>query len=192
MVDRAAAACALADFLRALGHDPSQDPELASTPARVTAAFADELLAGYAVDIGDLIRSGTCARTGRVADDPVTVQGIHVTTICPHHLLPAHGAATVTYLPGDAFLGIGVIARLVDALARRLTLQEAVARNVVDALMDSAGARGAYCRIELTHTCLTCRGARQTNARVVVTARAGALAGSGNPIRLEPEGPPLP
>ena len=45
-MDRAAAERAIADFLRALGRDPSQDPELRETPKRVAEAFADELLVG--------------------------------------------------------------------------------------------------------------------------------------------------
>ncbi len=176
MIDRDAAREAMAAFLRALGHDPLDHPDLHGTPERVTAAFADELLAGYATDPAALLRAGACATQRPAPDDLVTVEGIQVTTVCPHHLLPAFGAATVAYLPGAACLGVGVIARLVDACARRLILQEVLARTVVDALMVHAGARGAYCRVELLHTCLSCRGAREPNARVTVTARAGALA----------------
>jgi GTP cyclohydrolase I len=178
MIDRAAAEQAIAAFLRALGHDPTTDPELRDTPARVTAAFADELLSGYLVDPAELVRQGTCATEAGVAGDLVTVRGLFVATTCPHHLLPAVGTATVAYLPGACCLGVGTIARLVDAFARRLTLQETVARAVVDALMQLAGARGAYCHLDLVHTCLTCRGAREPNARVGVTARAGELEGA--------------
>jgi len=186
MIDRVAAREAMAAFLRALGHDPANRLDLRDTPDRVTTSFADELLAGYAVDLAELVRQGACPLPGPAAADLVTVSGIQVVTVCPHHLLPGLGTATVAYFPGESCLGIGVIARLVNACARRLILQETLARTVVDTLMSHAGARGAYCRVELMHTCLTCRGAREANARVTVTARAGALATPGPDPEDEP------
>jgi GTP cyclohydrolase I len=97
--------------------------------------------------------------------------------VCPHHLLPALGVAHVVYLPGASLLGIGTITALVDAFARRLTLQEAIGENVVTALMQHAGARGAYCELSLEHSCLRARGERQAEALVRSSARAGTLAG---------------
>ena len=86
--DRQAAARAIEDFLRAIGRDPKRDPNLAGTGARVTDAFVDELCDGYAVDIEALFAES--AIDG--ASDVVSVRDIAVTTMCPHHLLPAKGA----------------------------------------------------------------------------------------------------
>lgn len=180
-VDRAAAERAIRDFLVALGHDPSRSEELSSTPARVTEAFENDLLAGQPVDVGALVRGESSPVGEHGPRGLVMVQRIRVATICPHHLLPGLGHATAAYLPGDRLVGIGTIARVVDAYARRLTLQEAIGENVVRALVEHAGALGAYCRIELQHSCLSARGARESEARVVTIARAGAHieAGSG-------------
>jgi GTP cyclohydrolase I len=176
-VDRAAAARAIRDFLKALGFDPEQHAELAETPERVTEAFADDLLSGQRVDITELLRKGSCQAPPSTKSGAVAVSEISVATVCPHHLLPALGVAHVVYLPGAWLLGIGTITALVDAFARRLTLQEAIAENVVAALMQQAGARGAYCELLLEHSCLRARGERQTTALVRSSARAGALAG---------------
>jgi len=174
-VDREAAKGAIADFLRALGRDPSVEPELEKTPERVVAAYADELLSGYDVDVDRLIAEG--ASTEPVsASGIVAVRGIRLATVCPHHLLPALGSATVAYAPGGLVLGLGTLARLVEAFARRLTLQERIGDSVVGALMSKAGAQGAYCEIELVHGCLSARGPCQTQARAVTVARAGSLA----------------
>jgi len=172
-VDRAAAARAIADFLNALGFDPAAHPDLADTPARVSEAFADELLSGHAVDVRELIRKGSCEAPAFAKSGPVALRGIAVATICPHHLLPALGHANLVYLPGATLLGIGTLTSLVDAFARRLTLQEAIGQNVVDALVEHAGARGAYCELSLSHSCLRARGERQTTAVVRSSARAG-------------------
>ncbi len=176
-VDRAAAARAIGDFLRALGVDPATHAELADTPERVTEAFADDLLRGEGADLGRLVRAGACAAPLTSKGGPVSVSEIAVATICPHHLLPALGVAHVVYLPGQSLLGIGTITALVDACARRLTLQEAIGERVVAALMDHAGARGAYCELVLEHACLRARGERQASAVVRSSARAGELAG---------------
>ena len=172
-MDRAAAERAIADFLRALGRDPSQDPELRETPKRVAEAFADELLVGYATDLELLLREGSPAPR-----DPagiVVVRDIAVATVCPHHLLSSLGHAIVAYRPGQRVLGLGTIARLVDACSRRLALQERIGEMVVDSLVRQGGARGAFCRITLRHSCLSARGARQADATVSTLASAGDL-----------------
>jgi GTP cyclohydrolase I len=179
-LDRAAAERAIADFLRALGHPTDAEPELAATPERVVEAFTRDLLAGSEVDISALLTSGAVPASAASADGLVVVRDIDVVTVCPHHLLPAQGTATVAYWPGTKVLGLGTLAHLVNALSRRLTLQERIGREVVDALVRDGGARGAFCRLSLTHSCLTARGARQSQATVHTTATAGALS--------EPEG----
>jgi len=178
-VDRAAAARAIGDFLKALGFDPAEHADLADTPARVTEAFTEDLLRGHGVDVPQLIRSGSCEAPPAAKSGPVAVTRIAVASTCPHHLLPALGYANVVYLPGAALLGIGTLAALVDAFARRLTLQEAIAQRVVEALVEHAGARGAYCELELEHACLRVRGERQTTAVVRSSARAGAFSDPG-------------
>ncbi len=186
-VDKQKAEQAIAAFLRALGHDPAVTPELSRTPALVTEAFERELLAGYSIDVPALL----AAESGKLRpEDPrgaVVLRNVQVATLCPHHLLPGLGTATVAYIPGDRVVGIGALARTVEAFARRLTLQETIGLAVVQALVDHAGARGAYCRLELSHACLSARGARQAEATLVTVARAGEpipdadLAGGGRP-----------
>jgi GTP cyclohydrolase I len=172
-IDRRAAERAIAEFLRALGHDTTSDPELAETPARVTEAFADELLSGYSVDLAELVRAGS---TAAKADSPVlALRDIDVATVCPHHLMPGIGRAQVVYRPGSLLLGLGTLARVVDACSRRLALQEAITNDVVQALLTHAGARGAYAELTLTHGCLSARGACQTRARATTFSLAGDL-----------------
>jgi len=176
-VDFDAAAHAIAAFLRALGYDPDTHPNLRETPERVARAYADELLRGAAVDVAELVRAGSEPRPESEPGGLVAVRGIEMATVCPHHLTPALGRATVAYIPGARLLGVGTVARLVDACARRLTMQESIGQQVVDALMQHAGAHGAYCRLVLVHGCLSARGTCQTRASVATVASAGELAG---------------
>jgi GTP cyclohydrolase I len=172
-MDRKRAERAVEEFLRALGHDPSTDPELAETPRRVAQAWSDELLTGYDVDVPGLFAEASPAK-GECR--LVVLDDIRVTTICPHHLLPAMGRARLAYRPGDRLLGLGTLSRLVDAMSRRLVLQESIAENVVDALVKHGGAQGAYCEITLRHGCLSARGGQEVDARVRTHAANGVLA----------------
>ena len=173
MIDRRAAARAIEDFLRALGHEP--EGELAGTGARVADAWADDLLEGEAIDAAALLREGALELDAE-GSGLVLVRDLAVTTMCPHHLLPAHGMATVAYLPGARVAGIGTIARVVDVLAHRLTLQERISDDVVALLVHELGARGALCRLALTHSCLIARGERKTGSIVETLAVAGTFA----------------
>ncbi len=136
----------------------------------MTEAFADDLLSGYQVDVPNLLATGSEAQEGLVV-----LRGIAVATVCPHHLLPSMGTATVAYVPGTRLFGLGTLAKLVDAFCRRLALQEEIGQNVVQALTEHGDARGAFCSLELAHACLAARGERRPEARVLTTARAGTL-----------------
>ncbi|MBK8999420.1 MAG: GTP cyclohydrolase I [Myxococcales bacterium] len=182
-MDKAAAERAIADFLRALGRDPRLEPELAETPKRVAEAFADELLTGYATDLSALLADGS--PTAKSSPGIVVVRHIAVATVCPHHLLSSLGHATVAYRPGKRVLGLGTIARLVDACARRLALQEQIGEQVVSSLVELGGARGAFCQITLRHSCLSARGSRQADATVRTQASAGDLADPASARELD-------
>jgi GTP cyclohydrolase I len=172
-VDRKQAARAIRAFLDALGIDVAHAPELSGTPERVVDAYERDFLAGYSVDVRALLADGASPIEPSLAAGPVLVDDIALSTMCPHHLLPAIGRARVAYLPGSQIVGIGTVARLVDAFARRLVLQEKIGNDVVTSLCEHAGARGAVCHLELLHSCLAARGARQPHARVVTIASAG-------------------
>jgi GTP cyclohydrolase I len=176
MVDRRAAARAIEDFLRALGHVPEGDLE--GTGERVADAWADDLLEGESIDAGAVLREGSIAvgTAHGMRSGLVVVRDLAVTTVCPHHLLPAQGTGLIAYLPGDRLAGIGTLAHVLDALARRLTLQERIGAEVVTLLAKELGARGALCRLALTHSCLVARGERKPGAVVETIAVAGTFA----------------
>jgi len=64
---------------------------------------------------------------------------------------------------------------VVDALSRRLQLQERLTRQVTTAVMEGLAPLGVACRMEAEHLCMTVRGARKRGARVVTTAYEGAF-----------------
>ena len=168
---------AVAEFLDALGlpAEARGAPDLEGTPQRVAEAWREDLLDGYRRDPAEILREAMPA-AGR---DLVAVTGIDLHSVCPHHLLPSRGLAHVAYVPGGRVVGFGQLARLVDALAHRLVLQEELARQVVEALQRHLGARGAACVLEAEQMCLSVRGERRPRARAHAQAFGGVLARDG-------------
>lgn len=163
------AARAIDEFLDALGVDRTADPELARTGERVAEAFANDLLAGYALDPVAILSE----RMPHTGSRLVAVTSIQTVIMCPHHLLPASGLVHVGYLPSRDVVGLGAIARLVQCFGQRLVLQETLGQQIADALVTVLGADGAMCVARLSPTCLTARGERKHGAEVVTVATAG-------------------
>jgi GTP cyclohydrolase I len=171
------------ELLRGLGHDPDGEPALEGVGLRVAEAWARDLLAGETIDVERVLREGSVP-AAPTEKGVVALRSLSTVTVCPHHLMPAVGEATVIYLPGDRIAGLGAIARVVDGFARRLVLQEEVGEQVARALVETLGARGALCRLSMLHTCLVARGERKHEARVDTVALAGSLTRPGGDREL--------
>jgi len=169
VVDRDAAAAAIESFLRAIGHEPTG--ELANTPALVAQAWCEDLLSGQGTDPVGVLRESTAPID--TTEGPVMLRNIAAATMCPHHLMPAHGRADVAYLPGQRVAGLGAVARAVRAVCHRLVLQESACNQIAAALVGGLEARASACRLRLTHTCLVARGERESGAVVETIAFAG-------------------
>lgn len=175
--DRIEAARAIDAFLRAIGRDPEKEPELAGTGDRVAAAYLEDLAAGYDADPTKILAQDAIAgKTGIVV-----ARSLPVATTCPHHLMQAWGEATVAFAPKEKIVGIGAIARALDACAHRLVLQERIGEEITDAIQRALGSEWAACRISLEHGCMVARGERAHHAKVETIA----VAGEGDRSRIE-------
>jgi GTP cyclohydrolase I len=164
---------AVADFLRAAGLDP-KDPNLRETPARVTEAWADEFLEGYAQTAARALadRFPVSKKSER---ELVVVTNLQFRSMCPHHLMPYSGVAHVAYVPGREVVGFGRLSALIDVFAHRLVLQEELARQIAVALQDELGSQGAACLIRAEQTCFRLRGEEQHKAVTFSEAYEGVL-----------------
>lgn len=170
-IDRTAAANAIDAFLRAIGRDPAREPDLVGTGARVADAYIDELCSGYAIDPRALLEASAIAGNG--AGGLVVVRDVPITTMCPHHLLPASGSATIAMHTRERLVGLGTLASLVEAHARRLTLQEHIGEAVVADIEAILAPVWVGCRLVLSHGCMVARGERAVGANVETVALRG-------------------
>jgi len=164
--DLPAAERAALELLRAIGADVDS-PDLLETPRRVAASYA-ELLTPAEFD-ATLFPNDGCY------DEFVVVRDIQFHTLCMHHLLPFHGCAHVAYLPGETIIGISKLARVVEAFARDLQLQERLTVQIADWLEQELAPRGVGVVLSAEHMCMTIRGVQKPGARTVTSAVRGLL-----------------
>jgi len=161
---------AVADLLRACGVVP-EGTHTGMTPRRVRELWEKRLLGGYAIDPAAVLGKGFAD----TRQDMVTIRGIAIHGVCPHHLVPFRGVAHVAYIPGGRLHGFGRIARLVDAIGHRFTYQEWMTRDIAEALVTHGEARGAACVIEAEQLCLLLGEDRRGDERVRTQAFAGCF-----------------
>lgn len=161
-------------LLQAVGEDPERDG-LQDTPLRV-AKMWEERLTGYDVNVADLLRTFSHDGTSTL----VIEKDIPFYSTCEHHLLPFHGQAHVGYLPKEGKVaGLSKLARVVDAFAKRLQMQERMTEQIADALVDHLSP-DVMVVVEAEHLCMTMRGVQKPGALTVTSAVRGQLKESIN------------
>lgn len=168
---RVAVERAIESLLDACGLDRTHK-DLTGTAARVARVWTQEFLSGFDTDPAQILGDPV---EGEAETALVIVRGLPYHGLCPHHLLPYSGTATVGYLPAGKLAGFGRLGDLVSCFTRRLTLQERAGNDVVDALMLHLGARGAGCVMRGRHTCLSIPDNKHA-AEVVTVSTRGELA----------------
>ena len=160
---------AVKELLIAIGEDPDREG-LQATPRRVAAMY-EELFAGLEEDPAKHLTLTFAADH----DEMVMVRDIPFASLCEHHLVPFMGKAHVAYIPGDdgRITGLSKLARLVDAFAKRLQVQERMTSQIADTLMKTLAPRGALVVVEAEHLCMSMRGVRKPGTLTVTSALRG-------------------
>jgi len=169
---REEAEAAVRTLLAWAGDDPRREG-LLETPGRVARAYG-EFFAGYGEDAGAIL-SKTFKEVGGY-DDIVLVKDIPFSSHCEHHMVPFVGKAHIAYLPHDGVVGLSKLARLVDVFARRLQTQENMTAQIIDAINEHLGPRGAAVMLEAEHMCMSMRGVRAHGASTVTHRFTGVFA----------------
>jgi len=103
----------------------------------------------------------------------VLLKDIRFESHCEHHLAPIIGKAHVAYLPHGRVVGISKLARVVDAYAKRLQVQEKMTAQIADCIEDVLQPRGVAVVIEAAHQCMTTRGVHRPGVTLVTSRMTG-------------------
>lgn len=166
---KAEAEDAVRTLLRWAGDDPEREG-LLDTPGRVTRAYRD-WFRGYEEDPAAMLQRTFEEVEGY--DEMVTLKGIRFESYCEHHLAPIIGVAHVAYLPTDRVVGISKLARLVDAFAKRLQVQEKMTAQIANTLQEVLKPAGVAVVLEGEHHCMSTRGVHKPGVTMVTSTMLG-------------------
>ena len=160
---------AVETLIRWAGDDPLREG-LRGTPERVANAF-DEFFEGYAIDPLDLLERTFEEVEGY--DEMVLLRDIRFESHCEHHMAPIIGRAHVAYMPDNRVVGISKLARVVEAYARRLQIQEKMTAQIANTVNEVLNPKGVAVVIEATHHCMTTRGVHKPGTSMVTSRMLG-------------------
>ena len=140
-------------ILELLGEDVNREG-LQRTPIRVAKSI-QFLTHGNHID-----PKGILSATKFKEDYPqmVLVKDIDLYSMCEHHMIPFYGKAHVAYIPNGYITGLSKIARVVEAYARRLQVQERLTMQIRDCIQETLNPLGVAVVIEAAHMCMQMRG----------------------------------
>jgi GTP cyclohydrolase I len=168
---RAEAEEAVRTLIRWAGDDPAREG-LIGTPDRVVRSY-EEFFAGYTVDPVEILKRTFEETDGY--DEMVVLRDIRLESYCEHHMVPIIGKAHVAYLPRRRVVGISKLARLVDAYAKRLQIQEKMTAQIANTIDEVLQPEGVAVVIEAQHQCMTTRGVHKTGVTMVTSRMLGAF-----------------
>lgn len=158
------------EILRLLGEDPSREGLLRS-PERIARAMLF-FTNGYDLDPEEILRSALFHEDYK---QMVVVKNIELYSLCEHHMVPFVGKAHVAYIPNGTIVGLSKIARIVDAYARRLQVQERLTRQIKDCIQNTLNPLGVAVVIEAQHMCMSMRGVQKQNSVTTTSDFTGAF-----------------
>ena len=168
-VDRDRVERLVGELLEAMGEDPDREG-LRATPQRVASMY-EELFAGIDDDPERYLTVTFAADH----DEMVMVRDIPFASLCEHHLIPFIGKVHVGYIPGadGRVTGLSKLARLVDAYARRLQVQERMTTQIADTMEKVLVPLGVLVVVEAEHLCMSMRGVKKPGTLTITSAVRG-------------------
>jgi GTP cyclohydrolase I len=152
-----------------VGEDPNREG-LRGTPGRVARAWED-WCSGYKEDPVEFLRRTFEEVDGY--DEMIVLRDIQFESHCEHHMAPIIGRVHVGYIPDRKVVGISKLARVVEAFARRLQVQESLTAQIAHCIQDVLRPKGVAVIVEGEHQCMTTRGVRKHGVSMITSQLLG-------------------
>jgi len=162
---------AIRTIIRFTGEDPERDG-LKDTPSRVAKAY-EEYFKGYDQDPDAILKKTFEEIEGY--DEMIVLRGIRFESHCEHHMAPIVGQAWVGYIPNGRVVGISKLARVVDAYAKRLQIQEKMTAQIANTIERVLQPAGVAVVIKAQHHCMTTRGVHKPDTDMVTSRMLGVF-----------------
>lgn len=160
------------EILKLIGENVEREG-LLETPARVTRMY-EEIFGGYEVDPREVLG----VTFDEHHEELVIVKDIVYYSQCEHHMAPFFGKAHIGYIPSGKIAGLSKLARLVEAVTRRLQVQERITSQIADILDQELAPHGVMVVVEGEHLCMCARGVKKPGSKTVTSAVRGEFRSS--------------
>ncbi|GGF99746.1 GTP cyclohydrolase I FolE [Paenibacillus aceti] len=157
------------EILKLIGEDVEREG-LLETPARVARMY-EEIFAGYEIDPREVL--GVTFEEDH--EELVIVKDIVYFSQCEHHMAPFFGKAHIGYIPSGRIAGLSKLARLVEAVTRRLQVQERITSQIADILEEVLKPQGVIVVVEGEHMCMCARGVKKPGSKTITSAVRGTF-----------------
>jgi GTP cyclohydrolase I len=168
---RAEAEDAVRTLIRWAGDNPERDG-LHETPKRVVDAY-EEYFRGYDQDPEAILKKTFEETEGY--DEMIVLRGIRFESHCEHHLAPIIGRAWVGYVPNGRVVGISKLARVVEAYAKRLQIQEKMTAQIANTIDKVLQPQGVAVVLKAEHECMTTRGIMKPGTDLMTSRMLGVF-----------------
>lgn len=160
-------------LLESIGEDPDR-PGLRETPMRVANMY-EEIFEGIRYSNEEIAEMFGKTFDMEYSNQPyIVMKDITVFSCCEHHMALMYDmTVNVAYIPRGKVLGLSKIARICDMASKRLQLQEKLGSDIAEIISLAAGTDSVGVKITGSHSCMTARGIRNTNARTVTKTLTG-------------------
>lgn len=156
-------------ILKLIGENPSREG-LLKTPLRAARALWYSTSGNRSGDPADIMRKALFTHEG---SRMVVVRDIEFYSLCEHHVLPFFGTVSVGYIPDGRIVGLSKLARVVNAVARKLQVQERMTAEICKAVEDALHPLGVIAVCHASHLCMQMRGVEKQLASTVTTHYTG-------------------
>lgn len=158
-------------IIEAVGENPEREG-LADTPERFARMMA-ERLEYCSISNEEIARRFN--KTFECSDkDLVFLKDIEVFSFCEHHIALMYDMkVAVGYIPCGRVIGISKIARIADAVTKRLQIQERIGEDIRAVLQMILDTPDIIVCIEGEHSCMTARGIRSVGTKTVTVSSGG-------------------
>ena len=158
------------EILKLIGENPDREG-LLKTPFRVAKAM-QFLTQGYDMEPCEMLKSALFTDEYR---EMIVVKNIEFYSMCEHHMIPFFGKAHVAYIPNGKLTGLSKIARVVNAYARRLQIQERMTTQIKECIQEALNPLGVAVVVEAQHLCMQMRGVESQNSVTTTSDFTGAF-----------------
>lgn len=162
---------AVRTILHWIGENPDREG-LLETPGRVARAYKS-YFSGYEQNPEEYLRKTFEETAGY--DEMVLLRNIPFQSHCEHHMAPIVGHAWVGYVPKTRVVGISKLARVVEAFANRLQIQERLTAEIANVIERVLQPQGVAVVLKASHHCISARGVKKHGVDLTTSRMLGCF-----------------